>query len=68
MADGCEGPEETEALDIRVGLAEDPEETAKEALREHQQRQGLQIEDPDKPVPGPDVPEGEQEEPSWMRT
>lgn len=42
--------EEREEFDGQIGMTEDPEATAKEALRRFQQEQGIVFEDPDAPV------------------
>lgn len=41
---------ELEALDIEIGMTEDPAGEAIEALRAHQEAQGMRFEDPEAPV------------------
>jgi hypothetical protein len=38
---------ELEALDIEIGMTEDPADEAREALRAHQEAQGMRFENPD---------------------
>lgn len=42
--------EEREQYDGQIGMTDDPEEAAREALRQHQQEMGIEFEDPDAPV------------------
>lgn len=41
---------ELEALDIEIGMIDDPAGEAVDALRAHQEAQGMRFEDPDAPV------------------
>jgi hypothetical protein len=42
--------EDREQFDGQIGMTEDPEQTAKDALRKFQQEHGIEFEDPDAPV------------------
>lgn len=48
--------EQMEELDTALGMAADPEEGARAALREYQREQDITFEDPDAPV-APTVPD-----------
>jgi hypothetical protein len=39
-----------EALEVEVGIIEDPASEAKEALRRHQEAMGIHFDNPDEPV------------------
>ena len=53
-----------EALDVELGMAEDPAAEAKAALAEYQRRAGMTFEDPDAPVAGQAPDDGLED---WMR-
>lgn len=42
--------EQLEQLDAQIGMIDDPERMALEALQEHQEVMGMTFEDPDAPV------------------
>lgn len=48
-ADGLDN-QELEALDIEIGMAENPADEAVEALRAHQEARGMRFAEPDAPV------------------
>jgi len=53
-----------EALDVELGMAEDPSAGAREALAEYQRRAGMEFGDPDEPVAG----QAAADVPGWMTT
>jgi hypothetical protein len=62
-AEGLDG-DQLEALDVELGMTEDPAAEAREALRAHQEAIGIVFADPDAPVAGQEPDDGMQ---PWMR-